>query len=97
MIKYLPIPYKNELFFSILSRCYSNSPYTSSIKFTSTIFNRANEYIDYLFYNCLNEDTKKLIDNLLGLEDIIVNHTMIGYYSMFLDMDKYSIVKSYSL
>ena len=88
MINYVPKIYQNELLSSFLTRMFTYSCYSSSIKFTKTIFERENENIDYCFYNCLNVDSKELIEKFIGIKNAINNHTLIKYYSLFLSGDE---------
>lgn len=78
----------NESFYSYLSRLYVHSGIVNHIEFRKMVFKRSNEYLDYNFVNVLSDEFMKEIDEKIGFENIMLNHTLFKYYIRFLPKDK---------
>lgn len=78
----------NESFYSYLSRLYVHSGIANHIEFRKMVFKRSNEYLDYNFVNVLSDEFMKEIDEKIGFENIMLNHTLFKYYVRFLPKDK---------
>ena len=78
----------NESFYSYLSRLYVHSGIANHIEFRKMVFKRSNEYLDYNFINVLSAEFMNEINEKIGFENIILNHTLFKYYIRFLPKDK---------
>ena len=78
----------NESFYSYLSRLYVHSGIVNHIEFRKMVFKRSNEYLDYNFVNVLSDEFMKEINEKIGFENIMLNHTLFKYYVRFLPKDK---------
>lgn len=89
MISFFPIPYKEELLYSILSRYHIRS---SNISFSSTLEDLFNSKSTICSID-LPSNIDRLIDNMpIGNEYtselVIKDHTLFNFYTAFLDKDK---------
>lgn len=92
MIKFLPAIYPDEVVYSYLSRCYARSGYIWNRGFSKEIFERATANIDCTLLNVFTLEFKELIEEKIGLQELILNHTLFKYYSRFLPLDKRNII-----
>ena len=88
MIKFLPEIYPDEAFYSYLSRCFVRSGYIWNRGIANEIFDKPTCSIDKYFLNVFTPEFKKLLDEKLGLKELILNHTIFKYYARFLPLDK---------
>ena len=88
MIKFLPEIYPDEAFYSYLSRCFVRSGYIWNRGIAKEIFDKPTCSIDKYFLNVFTPEFKKLLDEKLGLKELILNHTIFKYYARFLPLDK---------
>lgn len=89
MISFFPIPYKDELLYSVLSRYHIRS---SNISFSSTLEDLFNSKSTVCSID-LPSNIDRLIDNMpIGSEYtsqlLIKDHTLFNFYTAFLDEDK---------
>lgn len=87
MIDILPVPYKDELFYSWLARCYVKNCYPDYKIFSSQIMGRASTNPSFEF---VNKITEAELDNMKrvfsgGIKKIINEHTLLPYYVSFID------------
>ena len=88
MIKFSPEIYPDEAFYSYLSRCFVRSGYIWNRGIANEIFDKPTCSIDKYFLNVFTPKFKKLLDEKLGLKELILNHTIFKYYARFLPLDK---------
>lgn len=88
MIKFLPEIYPGEAIYSYLSRLFSRSGYIWNSGFTREVFGKALPNIDYTFPRTFGSEFKKLIDEQIGVKELILDHTVFKYYARFLPVDK---------
>ena len=88
MIKFLPEIYPDEAVYSYLSRCYARSGYIWNKGFAKEIFERPTANIDCSLLNVLTPEFKEIIENKIGLKELILNHTLFKYYARFLPLEK---------
>lgn len=88
MIRFLPNIYPDELLFSYLSRCYARSGYIWNSGFAKEVFETNAKNIDCTLLNILSLQFKELIDQSIGLDKIILEHTLFKYYARFLPLSK---------
>lgn len=88
MIKFLPDIYPDEAVYSYLSRCYARSGYIWNKGFAKEIFERPTVNIDCSFLNVLTPKFKELVEDKIGFEELIINHTLFKYYARFLPLNK---------
>jgi len=86
MIVYFPEIYEDELIYSVFSRCYKHSTHMVYAHFIKEIYGeRKISTPNFYFLNTMSQETI----NILGsLEDIVRNHTMYPYYSLFMKEEK---------
>ena len=88
MIKFLPVIYPDEAIYSYLARLFSRSGYIWNSGFTREVFGKALPNIDYTFPRTFGGEFKKLVDEQIGVKELILNHTVFKYYARFLPVDK---------
>ena len=88
MIKFLPEIYPDETFYSYLSRCFVRSGYIWNRGIANEIFDKPTCTIDKCFLNVFTPEFKKLLDEKIGLKNLILNHTLFKYYTRFLPLEK---------
>lgn len=88
MIKFLPTICPNEAAYSFLSRCYSRSGYIWNSGFANEIFERPTASIDCSFLNIFTQGFKELIEERIGFERFLLDHTLFKYYSRFLPLKR---------
>jgi hypothetical protein len=84
MIKRLPQIYPNESVYSWLSRIYEQSGIIYSKYFCREIMIKPKERLDFNYINILNKNFKKIIDDSIGFEKLLLEHTLFKYHSRFL-------------
>lgn len=84
MIAYFPVPYEDELLYSVFARyaAHVSLPFFADI--SRQLFADTNFRPDVYYMNKLTEDVYKMLDSGDGIENIIDNHTMLPYHSVFL-------------
>ena len=92
MIKKLPAIYPHESVYSWLSRSYSQSGIIFNKYYLSEVFNNRKERIDFNFINIFSSDFKKIINDSIGLEELLVSHTLFKYYARFMNKDERLLV-----
>lgn len=88
MIKFSPEIYPDEAFYSYLSRYFVHSGYIWNRGIANEIFDKPTCSIDKYFLNVFTPEFKKLLDEKLGLKELILNHTIFKYYARFLPLEK---------
>ena len=88
MIKFLPEIYPDESFYSYLSRYFVRSGYIWNRGIANEIFDKPTCAIDKCFLNVFTPEFKKLLDDHIGLKNLILNHTLFKYYARFLPLEK---------
>lgn len=87
MIDVLPVPYKDELFYSWLARCYVKNCYPDYKTFSHQIMGRCDTNPSFEFVNKITgpelEQMKKVFPG--GIKQIIDEHTLIPYYACFIE------------
>ena len=82
MIKYLDDIKEGELFSAYLARLFEQSVFIYPKQFEQEIFSHK-QRLDHLHINKLNSDFQKLLDKNFGFENIILNHTLVGFENLF--------------
>ena len=75
--------YHDELFGGYLMRLFKASPYIYPRNFSKEVFANNKERINYLHINNLRPDFVKQLDEQFGFQNIIRNHTLIGFNNLF--------------
>ena len=89
MIKYYPKMFTDEILFSYLSRMYAKSGYSAYSNFSNLLLEKPTELLDPLYINKYNADFLIELNKIKPFKDIIIENTLFGYYSLFLNKDKY--------
>lgn len=85
MIGFFPIPYEDELAYSVFARYHSQSGYLCYSSTARDLYINTNNKPSFEFLNRLTDDAITHIVAISGsLENFIVKHTMFNYYSAFL-------------
>lgn len=86
MISYLPTPYEDELFYSVLCRTYAHSGYFSYKEILrDMLFSKSNNpSIEFIGH--LNADFNALVKQAYPMEQLILNHTMFPQYGRFISL-----------
>ena len=88
MIKRVPVIYPHETVCSWLGRMYAQSGFIFHRYFTKEIFLFQFERIDFNFINLFNRDFKKLVNETIGFDELLLNHTLFKYYSRFINVEE---------
>lgn len=83
---YLPEIYPDELFFSMISRTFVHSGYALHSAVLREFFCKRSDNPSKEFLGNLNEDTKKVIREVIPLRELILQHTMVPQYARFLPL-----------
>ena len=83
MIAYMSAIYPDELAYSWISRFYAHSGYPCYSMVLEELFGNKNYRLNYEFTGCFTEDTKAVIDKMIGMDELIEQHTMYPYYAKF--------------
>ena len=88
MIKFLPEIYPDEAIYSYLSRCFARSGFIWNSGFSKEVFGKALVNIDYSFPRVFAPEFRQLIEDKIGLQKLILDHTLFKYYARFLPLEK---------
>ncbi len=86
MIAYLPTPYEDELFYSILCRAYTHSGYLSHKEVLRDMLYSKSNNPSIEFIGHLNTDFEALIKQAYQIEGLILKHTMFPQYGRFIPL-----------
>lgn len=86
MIGYLPELYPDEIVYSWLSRYFVHSGHVLHSAVLREFFCKRSDNPSKEFLGNLNEDAKKVIQKVLPLREIILQHTMVPQYARFLPL-----------
>ena len=88
MIAYLPTPYEDELFYSVLCRAYTHSGYFSYKEaLRDMLYSKSNNpSIEFLGH--FNSDFEATIKQVYPIEQLIFNHTMYPQYARFIPLEQ---------
>lgn len=88
MIAYFPEEYPDELFFSFVARYYAHV-YPSYILAIEDLCKDKHSRIDMEFgLQSLNLETREFLEQVYGLRNILLNHTMFSQYARFETMER---------
>ena len=83
MIGFFPLPYEDELAYSIFARYYEKSGYTCYSSVAEDLYVNPKNKPSIEFFNLLTDDATNHIVSLVGsIEKFVLNHTMFNYYSI---------------
>lgn len=85
-IGYLPVVYPDESFYSFVSRTFVHSGHALHSAMLREFFCKRSDNPSKEFLGNLNEDAKKVIQKVLPLREIILQHTMVPQYARFLPL-----------
>ena len=87
MIAYLPTPYEDELFYSVLCRTYTHSGYLSYKEaLRDMLYSKSNNpSIEFLGH--FNSAFNVLIRQAYSIDHLILNHTMYPQYGRFIPLE----------
>lgn len=88
MISFFPDFYPDELVYSLLSRYYVKTGYTSYIFAAEDLYEKKSVKPDIEFINQLKIDVLEVITKNISMETIIKEHTMFSYYGRFLKAER---------
>ena len=83
MIKNILKIYPDETAYSYISRISAHSGYIWNKDFKREILKNKDEVVDYNFLNVYKKDFINMITKSITLEDLILNHTLFKFYSLF--------------
>lgn len=86
MIAYLPTPYEDELFYSILCRAYTHSGYLSHKEVLRDMLYSKSNNPSIEFIGHLNADFEALVKQVYHIEELILNNTMYPQYARFIPL-----------
>lgn len=94
MIDVLPEIYEDELFYSWLARCYVRNCYPDYKMFSHQVMGRRDTNPNFEFINAITDNERPQIIKHFGgsISNILNNHTLIPYYSCFIDDNKRKFV-----
>ena len=85
-IGYLPVVYPDESFYSFVSRTFVHSGHALHSAVLREFFCKRSDNPSKEFLGNLNEDAKKVIQKVLPLREMILQHTMVPQYARFLPL-----------
>lgn len=88
MIAYLPQPYEDELFYSVLCRAYTHSGYFSHKEALKDMLYTKSNNPSIEFLGHFNTDFESLIKQVYPIDHLILNHTMFPQYSRFIPLQQ---------
>ena len=97
MIKNILKIYPDETAYSYISRISAHSGYIWNRDFRKEVLKNKEEIVDYNFLNVYKDDFINMITKSISLEDLIVNHTLFKFYSLFLPSNKRVEALEYAL
>lgn len=80
MIGYMPSIYKDELVYSWFARYYVHSGHPAYVFALEDLLENRNMRVDMEFAGRLNMDAGAVIQNIIPMERLILEHTMFPYY-----------------
>ena len=86
MIGYLPELYPDELVYSWLSRYFVHSGHMMHSAVIREFFCKRSDNPSKEFLGNLNEEAKKVIQEVIPLRELILHHTMLQQYGRFLSL-----------
>lgn len=87
-VKCLPAIYPGESAYSYLGRAYCHGGYASYSDFARSALKRPREYPDCNFANVLSGGFREALGNVIGLEELVLGHTLFKYYARFMPKEK---------
>ena len=84
MMGHFPVPYPDELLYSVFARYYAHSGYMAYAFAAQDLFVKKATKPDIEFINELTPDALERITQHIPLESVIEKHTMFPYYARFL-------------
>ena len=84
MIKFLQNIYPDEIVYSYLSA----SGYIWNYGFSREILENTTAPLDSCFLNVFSREFKELLEEKIGLDKLILNHTLFKHYTRFLSLEK---------
>jgi hypothetical protein len=88
MIAYLEKFYEDELLYSVLSRTYAHSGFSSANAFADAIIAVNKGSIDYCFYNQYRVLFKTILSHQKSLKDLVLQNTCFTLYARFISLPK---------
>lgn len=88
MISYFPIFYDDELLYSLFSRYYQKTGYTTYRDAAQDLFKNMAVRPDIEFMNQLTDDALNRVKKIKPIEQVILENTMYAYYGRFLKSDR---------
>lgn len=85
-IGYLPEVYPDELFYSWVSRTFVHSGHALHSAVLREFFCKRSDNPSKEFLGNLNEDAKNVIQKVIPLRELILQHTMVPQYARFLPL-----------
>lgn len=76
MIAFMPEIYEDELCYSWFSRYYSHSGYPAYGYALDDLYGKRTIHFNAEFISSLSEDAKLIINNIIPIEELVLNHTM---------------------
>ncbi|WP_097006944.1 TniQ family protein [Lacrimispora amygdalina] len=83
MLSYFPIPYPDELWYSVLCRYHVRSGNISDIYTMKELFGNTSKYMSvgsFFPNNSIYYIYKQLPDTIFNIDEIILNHTLFNYF-----------------
>ena len=80
MIGFMPAIYPDELVYSWFSRYYAHSGHPAYIFAVEDLLEKRNTRTDVEFINRLNKEAKGIIESMMSMEELILDHTMFPYF-----------------
>lgn len=88
MMAHFPVPYPDELLYSVFARYYAYSGYMAYAFAAQDLFVKKTTKPDIEFINELTPEAHERITQHMPLESVIEKHTMFPYYARFLPKDR---------
>lgn len=94
MIGFMPTIYPDELVYSWFSRYYAHSGYPAYVFALEDLLEKRSIRTDVEFINRLNRDARAVIESMMPIEELILNHTMFPYFRFTNTPRLYNALKS---
>lgn len=94
MIGFMPAIYPDELVYSWFSRYYAHSGYPAYVFAVEDLLEKRSIRTDVEFINRLNRDARTVIESMMPMEELILNHTMFPYFRFASTPRLYTALKS---
>ena len=88
MINYLPMPHRDELFYSVLCRAYTHSGYLSYKEALRDMLYSKSNNPSIEFIGHLNADFEALVNQVYPIKQLVLNHTMFSQYGRFVPLEQ---------